>query len=832
MYEVLVLLMYLFPFTTGSSGIKLRTAVNFDESQEFPEFIAIVGSSAELLCNVSRPGPDDAVSLVLWYRTDVNAPIYSVDARNGNLMDAKHFSSDILGSRAFFDLRSQPAIMRIDPVEEKDGGKYRCRVDYRWARTLNSAGTLSVIVPPKEISIFNEKGDILRKTIGPFDEGSELKLICEVKGGKPKPSVTWWKNGELIDDDYTETSLGVVHNVLTIFSLKRDDLLSRFSCVANNTNITTPLNTSVTIDLYLKPVDVQITSFKRPLSAGKKVKISCASRGSQPPAQLTWWKDNMPMSNIIQEVSVNQSITVSDLILVPSREDNGMTLTCVSNNPKIPQSTIEDKWKTMVFYKPKVDISLGLNQNSWTVAEDREIHLQCQVDANPSVVRSGWYFNDQILHNNAIQGIIIHNLTLMIQRVQRHHSGRYRCFANNVEGRGESENRAIKVEFSPICRQDQKIAYGVAVNETAYITCEVEADPPDVTFRWSFNSSRLGQELLTHSSEGLKSMASFTAKTKHEYSALYCWGRNRVGMQRKPCVFSVIFIGPPEPLKNCTITNTTIDSIHLECVAGNDGGLQQFFFLEVYNSQLERLSANITSHSKPEFHVSELSEASRFTLLVYSANGKGKSSPVALTAKTKPKPQELAGATPSLLLSPLLGIVIGTVGSLVLVTIIVIVIIRMRGYEEGKGDTPDQKPASSSNELLRDDIPDSREQDSKDPDIIPSQDDWNCLPRRGVDQNCCEILVTSDRCVTSHVGVPEQSTSNTSPTLQKNCGCHSDYENCCIAEFSPGKGESCIHRSPAGYNTTLSTFQRPSGEETVVLDSNSRCNSRGLNMSK
>ncbi|XP_022237854.1 carcinoembryonic antigen-related cell adhesion molecule 1-like, partial [Limulus polyphemus] len=343
--------------------------------------------------------------------------------------------------------------------------------------------------------------------------------------------------------------------------------------------------------------------------------------------------------------------------------------------------------------KPKVDITLGLNQDSWMVTEGKDIHLQCQVDANPSVTRSGWYFNDQALQNNVVQGVIISNLTLMIQRVQRHHTGYYRCFAINIEGRGESNNTLIKVKFAPVCRQGQKIAYGLSVNETAFVTCKVEADPPDITFRWSFNTSNSGHELLTHSTEGLKSVASFTPKEKHEYSELYCWGRNSVGIQHEPCLFSLIFIGPPEPLKNCTISNTTVDSVHLECMAGNDGGLKQFFFLEVYNSQQERLAANITSHSKPVFHVAELSEGSRFILLLYSANSKGKSSPIALTAKTKPIPQKFLETTSNMILSPLLGVLIGTVGSLVLVTIIVIVIIRIRSYEDDKGDTPDEKPA-------------------------------------------------------------------------------------------------------------------------------------------
>ncbi|XP_076310581.1 uncharacterized protein LOC143225317 [Tachypleus tridentatus] len=378
----------------------------------------------------------------------------------------------------------------------------------------------------------------------------------------------------------------------------------------------------------------------------------------------------------------------------------------------------------------------------------------------------------------------------------------------------------------------QKKVYGLSVNETAFFTCHVEADPPAFSFRWSFNNSSAGQEVLNYNSTaGLKSIAYFTPKEKRDYSSLYCWGRNHIGIQREPCVFSLVFISPPEPLKNCTISNTTAESIHLECVAGYDGGLQQYFFLEVYNAKLERLTANITSNSKPEFHVFELLEGSRFILLLYSANTKGKSSPVVLTAKTKPVTQNYVEATSSLLLNPLVGVLIGTVVSLILITIIITVIIRLRSYDDGKDDTPDQMP-TSSNELQRENIPENGEQDSKDPDIIPTKDDWNYLPKRKQGKSFCEILVPSEQSATVHTrqknyaGVPKESTNNNPLEVQKNCGCHSSYRNCCIAEFSLVTKEPSTQRNSTGCNT-LSTFQRPSGEN-VSADYTFNCNSSGF----
>uniref|UniRef100_A0A1B0AIM1 Ig-like domain-containing protein n=1 Tax=Glossina pallidipes TaxID=7398 RepID=A0A1B0AIM1_GLOPL len=41
----------------------------------------------------------------------------------------------------------------------------------------------------------------------------------------------------------------------------------------------------------------------------------------------------------------------------------------------------------------------------------------------------------------------------------------------------------------PICRPDQKKIYGVARNEAAEISCEVDAFPPPENFKWSFNNT-------------------------------------------------------------------------------------------------------------------------------------------------------------------------------------------------------------------------------------------------------------------------------------------------------------------------------------------------------
>jgi hypothetical protein len=44
----------------------------------------------------------------------------------------------------------------------------------------------------------------------------------------------------------------------------------------------------------------------------------------------------------------------------------------------------------------------------------------------------------------------------------------------------------------------------------------------------------------------------------------------------------ISFSGKPDPVKDCSVTNKTFTSIHIECKPGYDGGLQQSFVVEVF----------------------------------------------------------------------------------------------------------------------------------------------------------------------------------------------------------------------------------------------------------
>ncbi|XP_077563992.1 neural cell adhesion molecule 2-like isoform X2 [Haemaphysalis longicornis] len=717
---------------SGVPGIKLRTMTTVNEdTQMVPRVTAVVGGAVHLPCNLSVPASNhdrDNVTLVLWSRSDVHGPLYSVDARNAPLERAKHFPSPDLGGRYDFNTSGQPtALLHIEPVRPEDAGEFRCRVDFRWARTHTFAVGLDVIVPPKKAIIMDASGKVLQDVIGPYDEGAPLTLACETRGGSPLPAVTWWRDMSLLDDDYYNKSDGTSRNELVIPRLDRSDARGVFTCQASNTNLTLPVYSSVTIDMNLRPLDVKVTSARDTLVAGHRAELRCQSWGAQPAARISWWKGGEKLTRTVEKVDGN--VTSSTLVFVPAAEDHERLLTCKADNPQLPGSGIEDSVFLSVAYAPQLSLSVTSTHASGAIHEGSDVLLECAVRANPAVRDVWWKHNGRLLDRSRDAGLdlVFGNQSLRLLRVRRLRAGAYQCVASNTQGHGESNQLQLQIKFAPVCRNGQKVVYGVGRNEVAHVSCELEADPPDVSFEWRFNSTFDGGERHLSAmpeNRGLRSIATHVPRTHTDFGALYCWGRNSVGTQLRPCVFNIVAAGPPEPLSNCNLVNATADSIRIECESGYNGGLEQTFHLEVIDSLRSETVAVREEKERPVFLVHPLPAGTEFIVRAFAKNARGRSDSDIFTASTEDAPGPAPGDSAAFAMSPLLGVMIGAIAALILVSIIIIIIIRMR-VNDNDAETRELNTAEKSQTLLRKGIivEDSNEGDIKDPDIIPPKSD-------------------------------------------------------------------------------------------------------------
>ncbi|KAF5301916.1 hypothetical protein FQA39_LY10571 [Lamprigera yunnana] len=626
--------------------------------------------------------------IVIWYKEGIKTkplPIYTFDSRDKQLKLGKHWSDEnILGGRAYFRYQDEPAKLTLDSVKESDGGIYQCRVDFRQTPTRNVKVNLTVIISPEKLSILDERGvHIPHYILGPYNEGASVNITCVATGGRPLPRVTWWQENALLDETYEVLSARRVRNILHLEELERKDLHRVFTCQASNNQLIAPISSSVTLDMNLRPLWVKLVGENRPLSAESTYDLNCEVVGSRPPPTITWWKGSIQMTNTRETTSPDSNTTTSVLTFLPTIDDGGKYLSCRGQQQLITGSGIEDGWKLDIHHVPLVSLELGSNLNGSTIKEGVDVYFECNIKSNPWVYKVSWRHNGKILYNNAVIGTIVSNQSLVLQNVTRTRSGLYTCVGSNQEGDGESNPVQLDVKFAPVCRPGQPKIYGVARQEIAEIRCELEANPADVQFIWKFNNTDnraltvdLPQNLIVN--DRARSIASYQPMTERDYGTLLCSGSNEIGDQREPCVFHINPAGKPDALSNCTIVNQTVESLHVECVEGFDGGLHQEFVMELYDTLTRKLVNNVTSKI-PTFTVSGLESGLGFQIALYAINKKGKSLTAYLQTFTLKSAEKHTALTPVLLhITPILGILIGVVTALILIAVIIVLVKRLR----------------------------------------------------------------------------------------------------------------------------------------------------------
>ncbi|KAK0164705.1 hypothetical protein PV328_003296 [Microctonus aethiopoides] len=534
------------------------------------------GDDVELPCDLTPPTPMDSVIMVLWFKDNIGIPLYSLDAREKGMVYAIHWAaSDDLGNRTHFITGDgQRARLKVKTVKFNDQGIFRCRVDFSNSPTRNFLVNLTLVEQPTKPVIYDAQG---HEVIGipRFFEGYDFRLTCQVSGGRPKPTVTWWKDGELIDavvdvpeiSEITGSSSKFTVNHLFIPKVTRSLWGSKLECKAQSEPMKNPIIREVPLDIYLKPLAVKINLHDDLILAGRPIAAKCESWGSWPAATLAWSLGGVKFRDPVVATTQRRNSTLSKLALVLEREDDGKELSCTAINHNFPGGDLKESRLLRVAYPPIVDAQLAVGYNLESLREGDDLKLVCSVQSNPSPIEIIWFHNDTRLEHNVAEGILIATNTLTLRVLNLGHSGEYTCYGRNSIGDGRSLPLIIRMKFAPRCKapyESRNIA--VMLHDTVKLRCEVEAEPSDtVRFSWTFNETQ-GDVLPIQNSRPrnyeLTSVLEYTPTTQGDYGTLGCWASNSVGRQKTPCLFHIV-PAKYKFLNNCCCQHATLTVIVL-----------------------------------------------------------------------------------------------------------------------------------------------------------------------------------------------------------------------------------------------------------------------------
>ncbi|KAI1278420.1 Neural cell adhesion molecule 1 [Halotydeus destructor] len=452
-----------------------------------------------------------------------------------------------------------------------------------------------------------------------------------------------------------------------------------------------------------------------PFEEGSNLVLKCRAEGGRPPPLLYWFKDGAQIDDTFEVINdglagglVRPNLIVENQVVIRNvvRSDLNSVLTCKA-----------------------------FSDNSTQLSVPLDISTSATLDI--------------------MQATLLTNETVSILRASRKDGGKYQCWAANVEGKSLSNALTLDVHYAPLCKAGQKRVYGASIGETVAVSCEVDSAPGQVMFFWLFNgtggpdepsplgngtpavtsgdlATSAGSAKLKYASEGSRSWLYYTPSSRFEFGAFECWARNVIGRQSEPCVFHILPAGPPEAVHKCSLVNASTNQLVINCDPGYDGGLSQVFHLEVFDYRTSTLVSNVSMIDSPLFTIGNLEPDTSYLLVIYSTNTKGKSGRISLTSQTETvhrvaivSTTESTGFTIDL---TILGIVSGTVLTLLLVAVISVVLVRTRTNDErslDEGSKDDKEMSSISNE---DDLSPkakllpqfSSPTSPRNPDVIPS----------------------------------------------------------------------------------------------------------------
>ncbi|XP_068250646.1 kin of IRRE-like protein 2 [Palaemon carinicauda] len=188
----------------------------------------------------------------------------------------------------------------IHGITLEDDGEYQCQVGPT-AKTsaLWASANVTVLVSPSSISIL---GGIVGELVVAV-AGKQLRLQCLVKEARPAPSVAWYRNGIMLDQNmHTERAEPSTQfkrwNVRSRVTLtpKPDDDGQQFSCRALHPslmNSPTSLVASVVLSVLHPPEAPIISGYSTGdiLKEGQEVTLTCRCQGGNPRPRMAWYKN-------------------------------------------------------------------------------------------------------------------------------------------------------------------------------------------------------------------------------------------------------------------------------------------------------------------------------------------------------------------------------------------------------------------------------------------------------------------------------------------------------------------------------------------------------------
>ncbi|XP_041954684.1 contactin-3 [Alosa sapidissima] len=319
-------------------------------------------------------------------------------------------------------MKNSNVVLEIPSFQQEDAGGYECLAENKMGKNV-ARGRLLFHAKPQWVQTMRDTALAI-----------EDRLVWECKAnGKPKPSHTWLKNGEML---VSEERMQLVDGALSIEAVNLSDG-GMYQCVAENKHGVIYFSAELMVLASAPDFSKSPLRTLQKAKAGSAVTLECRPQ-AYPRAISLWKKGEEPL------LTTERVIILPDgtLKITNLTKTDGGTYTCLAQNQFGTASTSG----RLLVTKP-TRISQGPSNMEIIVGES--IVLPCQVACDPALdVAFSWAFNGQVIskvdrHFEHVGGPTAGDL--MIRNIQLKHAGTYVCVVDtDVESLSASAVLVVK----------------------------------------------------------------------------------------------------------------------------------------------------------------------------------------------------------------------------------------------------------------------------------------------------------------------------------------------------------------------------------------------------
>uniref|UniRef100_A0A8D0CVS0 Immunoglobulin superfamily, member 9a n=1 Tax=Sander lucioperca TaxID=283035 RepID=A0A8D0CVS0_SANLU len=440
--------------------------------------------------------------------------------------------------------------LRLDHLQLDDQGLYDCRIlllDEPTDELQNGTWTqLSVTAPPT----FTQAPPAVMEAL----VGRHLSLAC-VANGNPTPTITWLKDGSVIQRINYQVSL----------SLRAVSMQSagQYTCHASNSEGNVTRVTKVKIK---GPPVIVVPPKSTSLNKSQNALLRCQAVADPPNMTYVWQKGGENVHHI-ESLKSRVKIMVDGTLLISSLipEDSG-NYTCMPSNGLLTPPTASANLTVM---HPAQ--ALPMPQQTY-LPTGMEGVVACPAAAQPPLLRVDWTKDGEPLDLSLHPGwTLTPEGSLLMTTVNDDSAGLYTCTPYNRYGSmGSSEPTDVILQDPPSLSITPEKQYKQEAGRTLLIPCQGNEDPT-IKVTWS------KVDLARRTSYSIEANGSLLLQplTKDHQGAWECSAANRVASVKAST--QVFVLGTSPHAATSLSVSPGVKQANISWEPGFDGGSAQTF---------------------------------------------------------------------------------------------------------------------------------------------------------------------------------------------------------------------------------------------------------------